>query len=427
MADWTLLAGGTVRLDSTHEDGLRRLRETLGNILQVRNLALLLGAGASFHLGLPAIRRVSLDAVREMFTAANESLEKDEEPLLSSLLEGEDGNLEDVLASLSSSLSFAQSWKLEEVAGRDSSLSVKVVGALRAKLNFVLAKACELPARIPSDSAHFANPWEVHQSFFRKVLYARRGELPRIKVFTTNYDVAIESALDESSVPFFDGFVGSLHRQMRLESYGLDLYFSSEEGERRLIKVPRALQLYKIHGSLNWAARTSSRGTQLVVQTGETPSRDDLALIYPTPYKESDTLGYPYADLLRIFSTSVSASQSALIVVGYSFADEHVNRLIYQALRANPSFSLFVVNPSGILLEDGDSNDLGRQPTLTDSRLGRLTELEDPRIMVLTGSEATFEKLALTMLPDPAGMEDEGLQDEQVKRALLAPIEPSAP
>ncbi len=422
MADWTLLVGGHRRLDSEHPDGLRRLRETIGNILQVRNLSLLIGAGASFHLGLPAIRRVSLEAAMEMFAAAEESLESSEEGLLASLLEAKEGNLEEVLASLSSSLSYARSWKLDSVTSEDSSLSISVVHELRAKLNFALAKACELPARIPRTSPYASKPWEIHQEFFRKVLAARRGELPRMKVFTTNYDVAIERALDESSVSFFDGFVGSLRRQMRLESYDLDLYFSSEEGERKLNRVPRALRLYKIHGSLNWAARGTISGSQEVVQTGETPSRGDLALIYPTPYKESDTLGYPYADLLRIFSTTVSASQSALVVIGYSFADEHINRLIYQALRANPSFSLLVVNPKDVIEKDAAPEEGRPEPQLTDTRLGRLAALEDPRVMVLTGSTSTFEAMASTMLPDPSGSENDP-GDQQVEEALLGSIE----
>ena len=406
MPAWTLLAGGDRRFDSNHPEGLRRLRDSIGNLLQVKNLSVLLGAGASFHLGLPAIRSVSLDDLKEMLSDAGESLTGEEESLLEKLLDGKDGDLEAVLGGLSASISYAEVWDVLSLPGGTGEIDPSVIRELRAKLNFSIARACELSEGSAADSSL------AHREFFRKILSSRRGELPRVKVFTTNYDLAIEHALDRLGVPYFDGFVGSLRRRMRLESYGLDLYFHS--GIERPRRVPRALQLYKVHGSLNWVAHPSSAGTREVIQTNQAPTRDNLALIYPTPYKESDALGYPYADLLRVFSTSVSDSQSGLLVIGYGFADEHLNRLIYQALAANPSLSVFIVSPRDVLVDDG-----GEKVTFHSSRLGLIAALPDARISALTGESSTFEFFSGEMLPDPETPVEEAWQEGKLEDALL--------
>ena len=55
-------------------------------------------------------------------------------------------------------------------------------------------------------------------------------------------------------------------------------------------------------------------------------------LIYPSATKKTYTLDYPYSELFRQFANSIIQSQSALITYGYSFSDEHVNDIIYQAL-----------------------------------------------------------------------------------------------
>ena len=68
-------------------------------------------------------------------------------------------------------------------------------------------------------------------------------------------------------------------------------------------------------------------------------AKDSRVMIYPTPMKQNASFGSPYSDLFREFQARIVRDQSVLVVVGYSFNDEHVNNLIYQALTI-PTFRL---------------------------------------------------------------------------------------
>jgi hypothetical protein len=49
-----------------------------------------------------------------------------------------------------------------------------------------------------------------------------------------------------------DGFVGSVRRIFRPESYDQDLYFPAETTEGRVHRLDRVAHLYKLHGSVTW-------------------------------------------------------------------------------------------------------------------------------------------------------------------------------
>ncbi|MGO1312931.1 MAG: hypothetical protein ACTMKW_10310, partial [Brevibacterium aurantiacum] len=63
-----LVIGGTVKEVITTSEP-KVVREHLGSLLQVKNLVVLLGSGASFHLGSPKTRDLTneqvLDLIRE--------------------------------------------------------------------------------------------------------------------------------------------------------------------------------------------------------------------------------------------------------------------------------------------------------------------------------------------------------------------------
>jgi len=68
--------------------------------------------------------------------------------------------------------------------------------------------------------------------------------IPREKsvhLFTTNYDLLLEQALEESSAPYFDGFIGSRKA-----------FFDLGAVEDESVLPARWTRLWKIHGSLNW-------------------------------------------------------------------------------------------------------------------------------------------------------------------------------
>ena len=58
--------------------------------------------------------------------------------------------------------------------------------------------------------------------------------------------------MDKLGIFYLDGFVGGYQKRLRTESYNYDLYFPGETTEGTVNRVDRVLQLYKLHGSINW-------------------------------------------------------------------------------------------------------------------------------------------------------------------------------
>jgi hypothetical protein len=135
--------------------------------------------------------------------------------------------------------------------------------------------------------------------------------LKRANIFTLNYDTLVEQAADAEAVVAVDGFVGSVRRTFRPESYDHDLYFPAETTEGRVHRLDRVLHLYKLHGSVTWTAEEPSWENPYGIRahTDEMPD-DQPVLIYPTPAKWGEALGMPYAELLRRFAAAVVRPQS---------------------------------------------------------------------------------------------------------------------
>lgn len=141
-----------------------------------------------------------------------------------------------------------------------------------------------------------------------------------VEIFTTNYDLLIEQALEDQRVPYFDGFVGS-------DSAFLDLESMAEDD-----LPPRWARLWKIHGSINWWMTDKDKIRR---------SRDHVAgeqlLIYPSHLKYDQSRQMPYYAMLDRLRVFLRSDQCVLLTCGYSFADEHINAYIGQGLSGNPN------------------------------------------------------------------------------------------
>jgi hypothetical protein len=151
-----------------------------------------------------------------------------------------------------------------------------------------------------------------------------RRERP-VHIFTTNYDLLLEQALEESSAPYFDGFVGTRKA-----------FFDLGAVEDEELLPPRWTRLWKIHGSLNWRLEKN----QNVVRSDQ--STDDQSyLIYPSHLKYDQSRKMPYLAMLDRLKAFLLSPSALLFVCGYSFADEHINDVICRSLQSNPSAQLF--------------------------------------------------------------------------------------
>mgnify|MGYP003664912059 CR=1 FL=1 len=149
-----------------------------------------------------------------------------------------------------------------------------------------------------------------------------------VELFTTNYDLLMEQALEDSEVPYFDGFVGSRRS-----------FFDLRAVEDALIPIHWS-RLWKIHGSINWYQETEKdkegRDVKKVYRSSEI-KKDASHLIYPSHLKYEESRKMPYLALIDQLSRFVRKKSSLLILSGYSFNDGHLNDTIINALKANPT------------------------------------------------------------------------------------------
>lgn len=216
---------------------------------------------------------------------------------------------------------------------------------------------------------------EFYHEFYMKTV--SRGRKTPINVFTTNYDLYNEQALDSLSFPYNNGFIGTYNRVFNPASYKYayveDMNLSKDVWER----VPNFYNLYKLHGSITWLKKDN----QVYEVDYNHIQPEDTVMIYPTPLKDRTTLMTPYSDLFRAMEIALLKRNSILITMGYSFADDHINRLILNSL-AIPTFRLVV---------------FGSGPAID-----RLIEMNDNRIIVINSDDKIhyFENIVRKAMPD---------------------------
>jgi hypothetical protein len=255
--------------------------------------------------------------------------------------------------------------------------------------------------------------FDLYKVFYNK-LALRNKDLSRINVFTTNNDLFNERALDHLNINYNNGFGGGLERFFNPARFR---YTHSKRVDLNMEKfepIDNMVYLYKLHGSINWVQSEGNKGNALfgiqeIPINAESKGTDRPALIYPTPLKQNQSLGSPYADLIREFKDKLTLQNSVLFVIGYSFSDEHLNNIIYQALASNTSLSVVIF---------GDHNKC-LLSKIGDSRVYRFFgERENPE-----GQKTKvhyFEHIVKNLLPDVDDNRDKSLLEnfvEQLKSA----------
>ena len=143
-----------------------------------------------------------------------------------------------------------------------------------------------------------------------------------IEIFTTNYDLLFEQALERSKTPYFDGFSGANE----------PFFDPSSVASNDL--PSRWVRLWKVHGSLGWA--TNEKGE--AIRTGQ---RRATHLVFPGHLKYDQTQKAPYSALFDRLRAFLMTPDTLLIAAGFSFADAHISARIDECLAANPTASVF--------------------------------------------------------------------------------------
>lgn len=158
---------------------------------------------------------------------------------------------------------------------------------------------------------------------------ARADYVKPIELFTVNYDSLLEQALEARGVPYFDGFVGSFRARFRTDmveatSVDSDVWLPSFYA-----------RLWKLHGSVNWTWDTNGPVDQ-VVRLGSSIPAGELAAIFPSDAKYEESRRMPFVVLQDRMRRALNEPETLFLVSGYSWADDHLNELIFDAVARRP-------------------------------------------------------------------------------------------
>ena len=422
------LLAAACRNGEVQEAAFDKIKIQIGTLLKAENISFLLGAGASVESGGITIGSVPLAVER---TLHEDGISGDDSPSVHRWLKvfysavqsagdggdvpktcneilnrrekikGEDEGVDPLPVNFEQVLSTLHRWR---VAMSGGAARLRLDGATKIDVRSDEIDDC-LTQATRALACHCVLPRDekkaglsIYKTLVRKLL-TRPLNLKRVNIFTLNYDTLVEQASDAEGVVLLDGFVGTMRRIFRPESYEQDLYFPAETTEGRVHRFDRVLHLYKLHGSITWVAEppTLDNPYGVAAEDFERPKAQEerRLLIYPTPAKVGETLGMPYAEMFRRFAVTVARSQSVLFVIGYGFGDEHVNAIIRQAL-AIPSFTLVVVDPKP-----------------TSPFVNTLRDQNDRRVWIAKGRNVgKFSWFVDKILPD--------LRDEEISKKVLA-------
>lgn len=393
--------------DSTWEDKAEIIQRQMAEVLGSKNLSFLMGSGCSsfrkddVELGISTMKflaedfqaLIAADPPKEgAFVSGAQKAELYEKLGIDLSADDMKGNLEQMMAVLMNAHRFCHTSDKREFNSVAALVDEVITGIKR----FVLQKCTTGPFAKGDDSVI-----TLYRRFYQSLATRSRGLAPPW-VFTTNYDLFNERAMDRSGIPYSNGFSGTVERRFNPATYRLALAEQLDITSRRWAAVDGFVHFCKLHGSINWIEENSGLYPIREAQGVIDPSKDRV-MIYPTPSKQTASFGSPYSDMFREFQRQVIQDQSVLVIMGFSFGDEHINNIIFQGLTL-PSFRLVAfMNP--------DTNDITRA----------LAALGDPRIWFIWGDGKEgenpahyFDGIVKYLLPTSA---DQKI-DKAVEKAL---------
>jgi hypothetical protein len=260
-----------------------------------------------------------------------------------------------------------------------------------------------------------------HRELLQKLCGSRAPGQPSPWVFTPNYDLAVEWAAESLGLHVTNGFDGVHERRFLPHGFDLALRNTLARGEARFGTY--SIRLAKLHGSLTWKLRADGTLVEESAPSawpsisrflnGEAESASRL-VVFPNVSKYAHTVGFVLGELMRRFAESLSAPQSALLIVGYSFSDEHINRILLSALQ-NPTLQVVLYVASA--KRDGEALTITKPNVWLNSLLG----LASPRVTIVGGRPEGYLPGLVSHLPDPVLFDEQAAKIREMLRQFAAP------
>ena len=155
-------------------------------------------------------------------------------------------------------------------------------------------------------------------------------EFHPLDIISVNYDTLIEHFCSTNRLDYQDGF---------------DDHWNPKTFEKDNIDI----RLYKIHGSVLWYQTDRGDYVKLLVKSEEshvqlmTGEKAENLMLYPM---QKFDYAEPFLELSVIIKRLIESEKCEfLVVVGYSFRDEHIKRILWDAVRKNRDLRVILIDP----------------------------------------------------------------------------------
>lgn len=179
--------------------------------------------------------------------------------------------------------------------------------------------------KVPNDKSQVKYLSEVVTSV-QRALPAQKG---RPTIYTLNYDLCLEHALEYTNTPFTTGF-----REGKWDPTEFD--------------DPEKVSIVKLHGSFGWVRHPE---TKLLYDKDAALTRDDVdfvgdaiddELIFAIDHKLQGK--QPFLWMAHDFAERITVARY-VVTIGYGFKDDYVNQIIGHAMAIDTRKQLIVVGP----------------------------------------------------------------------------------
>lgn len=362
------------------------IQNRLEDFFKVKNLSFLFGSGTSCN---------AIPNMADLFKGLKSELKgKDElECLFNECIKAKGENLENILGLLYSGKSYYATKK-----NRREKLEILIAYIEKFIFNKI---------HVDFNNPEALQVFETYKCFYQKMAF-RSKDLSRINIFTTNNDLFNEKAMDYLNIHYIDGFFGGLEKYFNPAMFNYSYSKRMDTGIDKFEPVENFVYLYKLHGSINWVEddRASNTYFNIVQKPEPLDYKEKPVLVYPTPLKQNMSIGSPYVDILREYQHKLLQPNSSLIVIGYSFSDEHINDIIYRALATNSSINLIILN-------DVEKKSISK---IDDDRIFRLWETKDEEEDDDLVPIHYFYRIVNDLLPNLDSLRDENALEKFIQQ-----------
>jgi hypothetical protein len=329
-----------------HKELRNRIEPWLTSLFQSEHLSLLVGSGLTHAVHYLAVGK-SAAGMGALTLSTHESEINQAAEKAAEAAGRKTGNLEDQLRVANELL------RGLEILQKDSeaeALRKELQTNMHAFAESILGSEAGIATAVAGKREHAFNTLVTFLMSFA----SRTGVRDRLNIFSTNYDRLIEAGAELAGLHLLDRFLGNLMPIFRSSRLDLDMHYNPPgiRGEPRYLEG--VARYTKLHGSVDWIQTGKDIrhiglpfGAKSVEPYLHAPGLDGATahqlMIYPNAAKDRETADYPYVELFRDLAAAVCRPNSTLVTYGYSFGDEHINRVIRDMLTI-PSTHLVVIS-----------------------------------------------------------------------------------